>query len=308
MDYGIKVSQPGFDVNTATGKNLVFSSKYQTLHVHSQGSGTIKDSTGRTVTIAHNLGYVPKFLVHTQLDSVTNYGDANSYFIAPYVLGDAGLAIMEDRQVISWADSTNLYIKVGGGFGYDEYHTGLEDNNYGTNLNGLGYIASIMYLGKWSGYTADGAIRLNSVNIAQGADIYKASLVYYIEGAGDSGNKPVSIYGADEDNAGDLSSSPFGMAKTTATRNETISSSLGVGSTWSPDVTAMVQEIVDRAGWSIGNHMVFFVMDNGTTGDNNYIYDGNAGNFYTSYSYLRVLMSDTLANYKYTIFLDKIDA
>lgn len=83
-DFGIEVSQPGHDVRTASPSNLAFSSKYQTLKIHQQGSGTMTHSGGRTVTINHNLGYVPQFLVHSQLDQYSLASDvADDYWISP---------------------------------------------------------------------------------------------------------------------------------------------------------------------------------------------------------------------------------
>ena len=65
-DYGVKVSQAGFDVKTCDKENLVFSSGYNTLKVFYSGSGSIavpkatlpSGPPGKgLVTIVHNLGY-----------------------------------------------------------------------------------------------------------------------------------------------------------------------------------------------------------------------------------------------------------
>jgi len=306
-DWGIKISQPGFDVLNCDEKNLAFSSKYQTLHIHSQGSGTVTDSGGRTVTITHNLGYVPKFLVHTQLDSASSYGDANSYFISPYNTGSGGISgNLGVRDVNAWADTTKLYIKFGDGFGYKEYHTGREGNNYGTFLNGVGYINNSTGFGKYNGNSEDGAIRFLNVALAQGTDIYKAELMFYIGGTTGSGDKPVNVYGIDEDNTADFGGDPFGRPKTTAVKNETVSSSITSGY-WGTNVTDLVQEILDRGGWSSGYPMGFLILNNGASGTDNDLYDSVTGIGSISYSYLRILLSNTLGSYKYTIFLDKIE-
>ena len=84
-DYGIKVSQPGYDVATATPSQLVFSSKYKTLKVHAQGSGAMTHTGGRTITIPHNLGYVPLFLAHMDLSYSTLWqAYSTNYIILPY--------------------------------------------------------------------------------------------------------------------------------------------------------------------------------------------------------------------------------
>lgn len=92
FDYGIKVSKPGFDVFTATGNQLIFKSDTDLIKVVL--SGTVSLSSTWT-TIAHNLGYVPQFLVFVN-DSNTNktyLGTASWY---------AGVAR---------ANTSNIYIK-----------------------------------------------------------------------------------------------------------------------------------------------------------------------------------------------------
>ena len=62
MDYGMKVSKPGFNVKTAGVDDLIFTSKYQSWKVSQEGSGTVQISTGNTVgytETAHSLGYRP---------------------------------------------------------------------------------------------------------------------------------------------------------------------------------------------------------------------------------------------------------
>ena len=72
------------------------------------------------------------------------------------------------------------------------------------------------------------------------------------------------------------------------------------------DVTDGVKEILGRGGWSSGNHMGFFFLNWGTTGDNAY-FDENKSWLYCSATTLAVLRSNTLTSYKYTIFYNKIE-
>lgn len=58
-DYGIKISKSGFDVGTASNKDLAFSSSLDTLKVYS--SGSINMTAAGTATATHNLGYIPSF-------------------------------------------------------------------------------------------------------------------------------------------------------------------------------------------------------------------------------------------------------
>ena len=88
-DWGIKVSEPGYDVKTAADKNLSLKSDLTLLKVYSSGTATM---TGNQ-TVAHNLGYVPQFLVFVK-DSVPK---------STLATGHVGYAV-------AYADTTNLYI------------------------------------------------------------------------------------------------------------------------------------------------------------------------------------------------------
>lgn len=101
-NYGLKISQPGYDVKTCTDDQLVFSSKFNTLKEYV--SGTINTTGGSNspvlTTIYHGLGYAPAYLVfayggdgywYPQLNTGTQY--ANDY-----------------RQVEAWSDANNLYL------------------------------------------------------------------------------------------------------------------------------------------------------------------------------------------------------
>jgi hypothetical protein len=92
-NYGIKVAEPDFDVRTAEDKNLSLKSGLTLLKVAKQG--TI-DLDADWVTVAHNLGYVPQFLVFLKDTSATP--DKIS-------LGTADL-----NNGLARADTSNLYI------------------------------------------------------------------------------------------------------------------------------------------------------------------------------------------------------
>ncbi len=88
-EYGIKVSEPGYDVKTAGDINLSLKPDLTLLKVFAYGSVNL---TGDQ-TIAHNLGYVPQFLVFS-------YDGTKTYMAT----GHVGYAVAR-------ADSSNLYIK-----------------------------------------------------------------------------------------------------------------------------------------------------------------------------------------------------
>ena len=56
---GIKASKVGSDVNTATSDSLQFDSTYRMPKLYLKGSQPV--STGGTMTVNHNLGYLPIF-------------------------------------------------------------------------------------------------------------------------------------------------------------------------------------------------------------------------------------------------------
>jgi len=65
-DYGFKVSQEGYDVKTATDTQLVFSTKFGAFPPMSIVASGSVEATGTdpiTITVDHDLGYVPFVLV-----------------------------------------------------------------------------------------------------------------------------------------------------------------------------------------------------------------------------------------------------
>ncbi len=81
-DYGIAVSQKGYDVKTCADRKLVFSSAFQTLKVFNVYSATttIPASGSNYITINHNLGYYAPFIVI--YNGSTSTGQGTSYFFA----------------------------------------------------------------------------------------------------------------------------------------------------------------------------------------------------------------------------------
>lgn len=117
-DYGIAVSQPGYDVKTATDQQLVFTSKYRTFTIFAAGSGsvTIQNNsptwTPVQLDITHNLGYRPAAIFYTELGSAfrTIIGMvAGQYANVPFTWPIGG-----DGSIIPWVTTTNLSVRYGG--------------------------------------------------------------------------------------------------------------------------------------------------------------------------------------------------
>lgn len=112
-DFGIKISQVGHDVKTALKENLVYTSKYDTLKLFRSGSGSqlvpmadvgLFIPGEALVTIAHNLGYKPAFMVFCSGAWRTTAD------LSPYSYRGVG-AISPDGGSYS-VDDTNLYIQL----------------------------------------------------------------------------------------------------------------------------------------------------------------------------------------------------
>lgn len=110
-DYGIKISEEGYDVKTCDDVNLILKSSFTLLKV--VFSGTIDLSTGSN-TVTHGLGYIPQFLVFGLADG--GGGDdyilpanGNTYWYPnDFTTGD---------YIRVEADTTKLYFSVGSAHG-----------------------------------------------------------------------------------------------------------------------------------------------------------------------------------------------
>lgn len=115
--------------------------------------------------------------------------------------------------------------------------------------------------------TRSGAMRFTGIAIGQGQTVSQAKLYPYANVRTGSASVKMLIEGFDEDNTADFSGGgPGSRPKTSATQtlNEDSGSTGYIGADGA-DVTAIVQEIVNRGGWSSGNAIGFWITDNGTT-------------------------------------------
>jgi len=64
MAYGAKVSRRGFDVKTCADNELLFSSSFPLLKMHSTGTYTVPGSVGTQDLTTHILGYVPLYTIY----------------------------------------------------------------------------------------------------------------------------------------------------------------------------------------------------------------------------------------------------
>ncbi len=126
--------------------------------------------------------------------------------------------------------------------------------------NGLSFSSTIAYtilqaaaldfIRTWGGF------RFTSVSIPKNSHIIAADIQLYSSGfphaAADDPN--FSIYAEAADNSVDFSTNPDIVARSLTTANVAWSATnIGTGYFTSPDITAVIQEMVNRAGWASGN-------------------------------------------------------
>lgn len=110
LDYGLKVSRDGFDVSTSDPRELVFSSKYQTLNIALSGTVSRTQNGGSyTFTIAHALSFIPFVLIYFSTSAISGdwvFAPTNGAF--DNMNADKNQLISSDIRV----DATNLTITV----------------------------------------------------------------------------------------------------------------------------------------------------------------------------------------------------
>lgn len=130
----VAVSKTGKNALTETNPdNFNFHNAFSTLKYYDSGvynMGSITNTT--TVTIAHNLGYVPVFIAFVNdLAGITG-----GYALLPYYFGrSSGALPTRDVAAFAYADATNIYLKayyqanaVGTSFTFNFYYKIFKNN------------------------------------------------------------------------------------------------------------------------------------------------------------------------------------
>lgn len=139
------------------------------------------------------------------------------------------------------------------------FTAGSNVQNYYSSSLGDGYYT----VGKHNSLgDLDGAVRFPGVST--GKSIQEARLYLHVDDIGTGSNVRIRIKGIDEDNTAAFSGSPFGRTETTA-QVEWDQSLPSEGGFTSVDVTAIVQEILGRAGWNTNNSVGFLMREIGTS-------------------------------------------
>lgn len=127
-----------------------------------------------------------------------------------------------------------------------------------------------VYVGYLTPSAYDIGLRWQSINIPQGASITSAKLSIYLYA--DTGTLSANIRGIDEDNtltwATDDRPSQRDKTSATITANEANWSNWVVQDWAYIDITSVIQEIIDRGGWSANNDLAIVIEDTAGTGAN----------------------------------------
>lgn len=145
--------------------------------------------------------------------------------------------------------------------------------------------------GEWSGGVRNASYRFTNITIPQGSVITSAYITY-VRGSGSSNtfNFNYKYIGVDEDDTGTLTSSDTCRTRTHTTASVDWDFTLSPGSSgdiiYSPDISNIIQEIIDRVGWTSGNDLGLYLFNDGTSAQNYFDY-----RYYSSYPTLAPLLT-----------------
>jgi len=146
-------------------------------------------------------------------------------------------------------------------------------NDDGTKRGSLSWSTSFTTFGDDS-FFGDNIVglRFNNVTVPSGAIINSAKITF--RSTGESNFQYYQkIYGIDEDDTADLSSDPTGRTKTTASVDWDPNGFFDETDIDTSNIGSIVQEIIDRAGWSSGNDMGFLIQDDAGSSHTANVYD-----------------------------------
>lgn len=280
----LKIMKPGKSLDSTDLRDYIFHSDHTCFKIHTISSGSITINPGVTdgyVDISHNLGYVPAFLVY-----------------------EDGQLLPEDVEC--YADTSKIRItKRFANLSVNTYYASDVYNENGWIDDDSGELTQWFYAGK--GIDGDGsAIRWSNILVGQGVTISNANLDLNHVFTDAGSDIKFKIWGIDEDNTESFSGSPMGRTKTTAERVKT-QSAITSDFNFGDDITTLIQEVVNRGGWSSGNAFGIILNDNGS--DSNHWIRQYVENRISDNLVLTLTVpgaSAVTSNYKVVVFKDKI--
>jgi len=286
------IAKNGYHYTDADIRNILFHSDYKLLKQFIELSGTLNFTAGdthKTLSINHNLGYVPAYIPFLHwpdfYDSIVKY-----YLIPMYASGTFG-----ELAIDSFVDSTKIQLNIDTPDIYKRYFP--EWWNYIELYSNDDYYW--LSVGNENGNGRDGAIRFSNIDLTKNQSITSATLNFYMSARGSS-NQDVKIqtWGIDEDDCGEIWGN-LGREKTSARTAQNVSAGT-LGEYFGINVTDQVREIIARNGWASGNHMGFYVFNDGSPND-----AFRRDSDYQTYLEI-VLPGNHTMYFKAVIFVDKI--
>jgi hypothetical protein len=105
VDYGIKISDAGFDVLTAADKNLVMKTDITLFKEVLSGTITLSSTWNE---VSHNLNYIPQYLVFTKHNSTSKVYLATAHL--SYAVARVDLTKLYIKQMDTSSDVAQYYI------------------------------------------------------------------------------------------------------------------------------------------------------------------------------------------------------
>ncbi len=142
---------------------------------------------------------------------------------------------------------------------------GLDDGRENTSTGGIDLTANTLDVGK----NRITALRFTNVAIPQASTITSAKIRFFGK---TSNNQVITIkYQAEDvDDSAALVTTSGDMTarvKTTASVSDTPANWTDEAYNDGPDIMTVIQEVIDRGGWTSGNALTVFIMDDGSTGN-----------------------------------------
>lgn len=153
-------------------------------------------------------------------------------------------------------------------------NTSNQDAHEQDNGSGFSSTASIMYIqnATAAGSRRHSGIVVTNVTIPAGATIDSAYVKLYASST-TYDDMDCTIYGQDVDDADDFSTTADVKDRVdndSTTANVTwLNTAAGTGQITSPDIASVIQEIIDRGGWSSGNNICILLVAS-ASGTNEY--------------------------------------
>jgi hypothetical protein len=142
------------------------------------------------------------------------------------------------------------------------------DENYGQ----IGNTTEFEDSGEWYGGIKNLSLRFINVTIPKNAVINSATVSLTDNSTGHTAVIHLKICGIAEDNTAEFTTSPIADARTRSHTSAAVDWDLNFTSSngterASSDIKTVIQELVNRAGWSSGNALGLYIYDDGTSND-----------------------------------------